>query len=121
MAGSLRILCAEDNAQMGELLIHFLISAGHVAVHARDGLEAWAILSRDLQAFDVLITDHQMPGMSGLQLAQLACEANFAGGIIVHSANVTTVEATQYRTCGVRRILPKMTSASILLQAVEAD
>lgn len=120
MSGPLRILCAEDNEQMGEVLIHFLTQAGHVAIHARDGLEAWAILLQDFHAFDVLITDHQMPGMSGLQLAERAHQAQFAGKIIVHSANVTDKEATGYRACGVRRILPKMASGPVLLQAIEA-
>jgi two-component system OmpR family response regulator len=120
MSGSLRILCAEDNEQMGAVLVRFLTRAGHVAIHARDGLEAWAILSGDLHAFDVLITDHQMPGMNGLQLAKLARQARFTGKILVHSASVTDKEAALYHACGVHRILPKTTAAPVLLQAIEA-
>jgi CheY-like chemotaxis protein len=42
---------------------------GHAAVHAvASGEEALAVLGQDGN-FDLLLTDHMMPGMSGVQLA----------------------------------------------------
>jgi CheY-like chemotaxis protein len=42
---------------------------GHDTVTAQDGAEALDILSRDDGAFDLLLTDIQMPVMDGIALA----------------------------------------------------
>jgi CheY-like chemotaxis protein len=45
---------------------------GHDAVHiAASGAEALAVLERD-GGFDLLLTDHMMPGLSGMRLAARA-------------------------------------------------
>ena len=49
--------------------------------HVRDGLEAWDRLSADIGHFDVLVTDHEMPGLKGGELVELARQAGFAGRI----------------------------------------
>jgi CheY-like chemotaxis protein len=45
---------------------------GHETVTAEDGAEALEILSRDQGAFDLLLTDIQMPVMDGIALALAA-------------------------------------------------
>jgi CheY-like chemotaxis protein len=42
---------------------------GHETVTARDGADALEILNRDAGAFDLLLTDIQMPVMDGIALA----------------------------------------------------
>jgi two-component system cell cycle response regulator CpdR len=42
---------------------------GHVTVTAEDGAEALEILTREQGAFDLLLTDIQMPVMDGIALA----------------------------------------------------
>src|SRR3954470_17717366 len=45
---------------------------GHDVVTAQDGAEALEILNRDAGAFDLLLTDIQMPVMDGIALALAA-------------------------------------------------
>jgi len=63
------ILVAEDNAISRELLMHQLHSLGRKAVAVGDGSEA--INAWRSGEFGLLLTDHEMPGMSGCELACL--------------------------------------------------
>ncbi|MBP6506424.1 MAG: response regulator [Opitutaceae bacterium] len=117
----LRILCAEDEKLMAGALVHCLTHAGHTATHASDGLEAWMTLAQDVSAFDVLITDHQMPKMTGLQLVELAGRAQFLGRIIVLSEGLNSKAEAKYIEYGVHQILRKeATSGTLLLEAIRS-
>jgi len=116
----LRILCADDDSMLGQVLLRLFSTAGHEVQHAADGLEAWEKLSRDIGYFDVLITDHQMPGLDGLELVELLRQANYTGRIVVHSSMITAVESEKYRTLGVHQIVSKPAPAEELLAVVEA-
>lgn len=116
----LRILCADDNTILGDVLIRLLSLAGHAVEHAADGLDAWNKLSKDIGGFDVLVTDHEMPGLNGLELVELLRQGNFRGRIIVHSAGLAVADAERYRTLKVDRIIAKGTEAEELLDVVEA-
>jgi two-component system cell cycle response regulator len=59
----LRILVVEDVAVQRRLLARTLSNMGHVVESASDGQQALAMLLAS--AFDVLITDWEMPGMDG--------------------------------------------------------
>lgn len=66
----MHILVAEDDKVSRELLRRMLESDGkHTLALAPDGAEAWKLLADPAQAFDVCITDIQMPGLDGLELA----------------------------------------------------
>lgn len=60
-------LVVEDDLDLRESLVGILRDAGHDIVDAADGLEALAKLKT--RSFDVLITDIDMPRMTGLELA----------------------------------------------------
>lgn len=67
--GSLRILLVDDDPLVIEGTRAMLEELGHCpAAVAASAEEALAILHKDA-AFDLLLTDHLMPGMSGVQLA----------------------------------------------------
>jgi two-component system cell cycle response regulator CpdR len=55
---------------------------GHDTVTAQDGAEALDILTRDNGAFDLLLTDIQMPVMDGIALA-LSAKRDFTDLIIL--------------------------------------
>ena len=59
----LSILIAEDDRVMSDVIRFNLERAGHQTTVARSGTEAWQMLQT--QPFDLLITDYQMPGMTG--------------------------------------------------------
>ncbi len=67
-----RILVAEDNRVLSDVLRFNLERAGFVVTVARDGLQA--IQQLRSVCFDLLLTDFQMPGANGEQLCQLVRE-----------------------------------------------
>ena len=64
------ILLAEDDKLMRQFLAQALQDVGHDVLPVNDGLEALPYIADG--AFDVLVTDIDMPGMDGLELARRA-------------------------------------------------
>lgn len=116
----LRILCVDDDSMLSDVLVRLFSTAGHEVQHAANGLEAWDKVSTNIAYFDVLITDHQMPGLDGLELVELLHEANYAGRIVVHSSAISDLENERYRALGVSRVVRKPAQAEELLAVVEA-
>ena len=67
-----RVLIADDEESMRALVARAIAMDGHEIVTAEDGAEALDILTRDNGAFDLLLTDIQMPVMDGIALALAA-------------------------------------------------
>lgn len=61
-----RILLVDDDEILRELVAEALIMSGYEVVCAEDGEAGWNSLSR--VEFDLLITDHNMPRLSGFDL-----------------------------------------------------
>ena len=77
-----RVLIADDEDSMRTLVARAVAMDGHETVTARDGAEALEILLREDGAFDLLLTDIQMPIMDGIALA-LTAARDFPRLIIV--------------------------------------
>ena len=67
-----RVLIVDDEDSMRALVARAIGMDGHAAVTAQDGAEALEILTREDGAFDLLLTDIQMPVMDGIALALAA-------------------------------------------------
>ena len=103
----LHILYAEDLKQLRDFMGIMLGREGHTVETADDGSIALDRLNSDLTAFDLLITDHHMPRMNGLELVRGVRKTAFAGKIIVFSSELSEDVNEQYRALGVDLILPK--------------
>ena len=64
-----KILIADDEDSMRQLVARAIAMDGHEIVTAQDGAEALEILTRADGRFDLLLTDIQMPVMDGIALA----------------------------------------------------
>ena len=64
-----KILIADDEDSLRQLVARAIAMDGHETVTAQDGAEALEILTRENGAFDLLLTDIQMPVMDGIALA----------------------------------------------------
>ena len=64
-----RVLIADDEDSMRTLVARAIAMDGHEIVTAHDGAEALEILTEADGAFDLLLTDIQMPVMDGIALA----------------------------------------------------
>ena len=67
-----RILLAEDDDAVRELVARALGEDGHELTVAADGAAALAVLDRRDRDFDLLLTDVKMPMMDGIALALAA-------------------------------------------------
>ena len=79
-----RILCVDDEPTVRELLHIYLRREGFEVETAPDGLAAWLIISAHPSRFDAVITDNQMPHMTGLELVE---KLRVAQGQLDHFAN----------------------------------
>jgi len=116
----LAILCADDHTLVGDALMKVFGTAGYHVERASDGEEAWTKLSRDLNRFDVVITDHEMPRLTGLQLVGRLRDAKYPGRVIVYSAGLTPGDEELYRGMGVEAIVVKSPEPAKLLAVVKA-
>src|SRR5688500_19900307 len=64
----LRLLCADDEASLQELMSLELPRLGHGVTVCPDGATAVAALERN--TYDCIIVDLDMPGMNGLEVIQ---------------------------------------------------
>jgi two-component system, OmpR family, phosphate regulon response regulator PhoB len=64
----MKILVADDDENIRDLVELVLKSAGHDVATAADGLQAWATFERDNP--ELLVLDWQMPGLSGVELCE---------------------------------------------------
>jgi CheY-like chemotaxis protein len=67
---SLRVLCADDNVLVLDLLAKTLRSAGHHVEVARDGRAAAKRVAKDPSYFHLIVTDTRMPSLDGFGLVQ---------------------------------------------------
>jgi len=64
-----RILIAEDDDTLRELLVRALGEDGHVLTESADGPTALDALSESNGEFDLLLSDVKMPKVDGIELA----------------------------------------------------
>jgi DNA-binding response OmpR family regulator len=103
----LNILLAEDERSVA-LSISFALKAdGHKIEMVSDGEEALSELTRKPGAFDLLITDHSMPRMNGIELVRRLRDRAFRGKIVVLSAHLSAENRAAYLALGVDMMIPK--------------
>ncbi len=85
LEGRHRILIIDDDEAIIKLLSDFLTLAGFYVRTARDGLSGLELIKKE--TFDIIITDCDMPGMSGIELTALLRSMNPSLSIIGISAD----------------------------------
>jgi len=110
----LRILYADDLRDLREVVRMALTREGHEIECVEDGLPALHRLAKDASAFDLLITDHHMPVMNGLELVKQVRSLPFRGKILVFSSELSAAVSEAYRALRVDFVLPKPVFPSVL-------
>ena len=87
-----RILLADDEAASRDLVRRALEADGHTVQVAENGTEANEQLGAATHHFDLLVTDVNMPGMDGLELASKARASYPAMRIVLMSGLVEQLE-----------------------------
>ncbi len=87
---SLRIMVVDDDPLILMNLVDMLEDLGHVATEASSGQQALEAMAGD--RYDVLITDHAMPRMTGLQLIEAVHAAYPATAVVLATGYVDLPE-----------------------------
>lgn len=80
---------------------------GHSIECVADGAIALEQIKAAPASFDLLITDHHMPNLNGLELVTALRALPFSAKIIVFSSELSPSVSAAYQQLGVDRILPK--------------
>jgi two-component system chemotaxis response regulator CheY len=119
-----RILVVENEPDIRRLNAEVLESSGYEVVTAEDGLAGWKVLHAARHApesYALLITDHDMPGLSGLALVKKARAARMALPVILATGTLPTEDLfTRYPWLHPAATLVKPYSVEQLLGTVEA-
>jgi CheY-like chemotaxis protein len=113
----LRILYADDLRELREVARISFSRDGHGIECVPDGSVALRRVTEDPH-FDLVITDHHMPEMNGLDLVRALREIQFSGRILVFSSELSPDVAAEYRSLNVDRILYKPVFPSVLRQVL---
>lgn len=111
-----RILIAEDDAGLREVIVAVLEDEGFVAHAVPDGAAALAVLSSF--APDLLITDIEMPGMSGWELLPRVHEHLPNLPVLFISAGFLSRASRQMDLAPLVRLLPKPFGVDELLDCI---
>lgn len=106
------ILLVDDDENVRETSADMLQELGYTVQQAESGQQALELLERS--GFDVMVTDIRMPGMSGLELSDLASERHRDLKIILMSGYFQPQALS-------RRFLQKPFRTTDLDQAIRAE
>ena len=113
-----RILVADDEPAIANVVAKKLANAGLEVIVAMDGQEAYDLAKADRP--DFLITDLQMPGMSGLELiARLTAELDEEIPTILLTAKGFEINRASVAHLPICRIVTKPFSPRELLTCVQ--
>jgi CheY-like chemotaxis protein len=116
-AGRETILLIEDEVAVRSLTRRVLARQGYTVIDARDGAEALALARREDAAFDLVITDVVMPGMSGPAVA-VELRALIGGVPVLYMSGYTDDEMLRrgIHTSDTHFLQKPFTPSSILTQ-----
>lgn len=116
MSGRL-ISIIDDDASLRNALIGLIRSLGH---EARGFGSAEEFLdSTDLRRFDCIVTDIQMPGMSGIDLKHFLAARNHLAPVIMITARTEPGLEDKARLSGAVCLLRKPFEANTLIKYIE--
>ena len=115
---SIRVLLVDDHAVVRAGYGRLLKMAGDIEVvgEADSGEGAYA-LSRE-QAFDVIVMDLSLPGMSGIEATRRICSRNPGTRILVFSVHEEEIFVRRALAAGATGYIGKRAVADVLIDAV---
>ncbi|RYE78162.1 MAG: response regulator transcription factor [Hyphomicrobiales bacterium] len=113
----MRLLIVEDDAEAAAYLVKAFREAGHVADHAPDGLEGYAMAQGG--GYDVLVVDRMLPRMDGLSVIRSLREQGETTPVLILSALAQVDDRVKGLRAGGDDYLPKPYAFSELLARVE--
>lgn len=107
MSEVLQILAVEDEKAVAQILAVVLGGPMAKVTRAADGWEALIKVIAAPKPFALIITDHRMPRMNGLELVRSLRKRNYEGKILVLSAHLSDEDIRAYEELGVDLMMSK--------------
>lgn len=115
-----RVLVVDDEEAVRDLECIRLQRLGYDVLALEDGREALDAVEADPHAFDVLLTDHRMPRMNGLELTRAVRQRDVGLPVVLVTGLGTTISETEARAVGVDTLLQKPVDTSELAATLDA-
>ena len=112
-----RILYVDDEPQLRRLGQLVLVRSGYDVDTAADGAQGWEALQH--AHYNLLITDHEMPRLTGLELATQARRAGMRLPIVMTSGSLNPLDNAPGARPDLDAFLPKPFAADVLVATVE--
>src|SRR5215510_11050736 len=114
-----RILIAEDDTDLRDLLQDILEDEGYETIVAMDGRVALKHIEQKQEIIDLLITDVNMPALTGDELLTVMREKRSEAPVIIITAFGSVEQAVEMVKAGAFQYLTKPFDTGDLLQTVE--
>jgi CheY-like chemotaxis protein len=112
-----RILCADDQPDFRATISKSLLRAGYEVISVADGEQAWEALQS--APYDLLITDQQMPRLTGAELIVRMRLNGLGMSAMVLSSDLRLFSASRCESLRIAAVLPKPCSLAELLGTVQ--
>src|ERR1700737_2078391 len=114
----MQILVVEDEKALAHMIAMVLGGPAAKVAKARNGWEALIKVGATARPFDVVITDHRMRRLPGLQLVRRLRAQNFGGKILVVSGHLSDEDIRDYEDLSVDMMMSKPFDIDELQQAM---
>ena len=112
-----RILVAEDDDDLRRMTTVLLSDAGYMVDEVEDGVAAWQAMERSI--YDLLLTDNNMPRMTGIELLNRLHSSQIKTPVILVTGEIPTDELSRHPSLQIEAIILKPYTAVGLLSVVE--
>ncbi len=114
----LRILFLDDEEELVLMATNVLERWGYRVTGFTTAAEALAALRAAPNSFDLMVTDHNMPGMSGIDVSHEITMLRLGLPVILTSGNLTDELFAEAREAGIQQLLPKPYTMEEVCQAI---
>ncbi len=114
-----KVLVVDDEELILSSTVRVLRRIGYEPVSCLDPEDALHRFTADPDGFDVVVTDYQMPGMSGLQLSERLRALRPGLPILLVSGSAGRIDRARLESAGVQRVLAKPLSIGEFLSSLD--
>jgi DNA-binding response OmpR family regulator len=112
-----QILVVDDNSDYRQLTIDVLVDSGYRVEPAKDGAEGWDALQA--KSYDLVITDNQMPRMTGIDMIERLRAAGLKVPVMMATGSLPVHEFTNKPWLYPDATLQRPFSNYVLLETVK--
>ncbi|MCM0755085.1 response regulator [Desulfovibrio aminophilus] len=116
MSGLIRVLVVDDDARFASNMVKLLEAYGLLADTVNSGEEALKSLGRD--AYDVVLLDVRLPGLTGTATLEHLAQAGVEARIIVVTGHASADDAAEFLRLGAFDYLLKPCKTEKLLEVI---